>query len=174
MPAGIDLRVHGIQEVRRILDGLDDEAEKVYKSQLLRAGDLLRNEGRRNIPAGAAPLSNWKGKRGQDRTSGGFPVWKSASDARKGIKTDTFRPRGGRGSFIGVEVTSRSAPAIIFDWAGQGGSSSTFVRNMLAKHGQPRRALLKAQDDKGEDAARKAAKAIQRALYDYAKRKGLR
>lgn len=174
MPAGIDLQVYGVQRIRRILDGLDDEAEKAYKKHLLRAGDLLRNEARRNIPAGTAPLSNWKGKRGQDRTAGGFPVWKSASEARRGMKTDTFRPRGGRGSFIGVEVRSRSAAAVIYDWAGQGGSSSTFVRNMLTKHGEPRRALFKAEDDKGEDAARKAGKAIQRALYDYAKRKGLR
>lgn len=174
MPAGYELRVQGIQHVRRVLEGLDDEAEKAFQKHLYRAGDFLRNEGRKNIPAGVAPLSNWRGKRGQDRTSGGFPVWKSASEAKRGMKTDLYRPRGGRGKRLAAQVTSRSAAAVVFDWAGQGGSSSTFVRNMMAKHGGPRRALLKAEDDHGEKAAQKAGKAIQRAIYDYARRQGLR
>jgi hypothetical protein len=169
MPATPSVKITGINEVRSMLGKVDKEINTALTKELRSAGNELRDEARSLIPSGA-PLSNWFGS-GRAQPSG-LPYWEGSGAAKSGIKTIVGQGSRQRGTYrkgAVVRVQSTNAAAAVFEKAGDSSDSSTFVANMVRKHGPKRRALLKASDksmnrlrDKIEDAVLAAVDKVAR------------
>lgn len=163
------VNVTGIEETRRWLSRIDQEAASALTKELRTIGNELRDEARNRIP-NQAPLSNWAGA-GRAQPSG-LPYWDGSGEAKKQIRTIVGRGSRQRGTYrkgAVVRVRSGSPWGAVFDKVGAGGG--TFVENMTRKHGPKRRALLGAFDDDKDRLGDSAQSAILKAI-DQVIRKG--
>jgi hypothetical protein len=167
MPARMNVTVQGIDGARKMLRKVDTAIATELTKELRAVGNEIRDEGRTLIPS-SPPLSRWLGS-GRAQPSG-LPYWEGTGQARKGIKTqigEGSRQRGTYSKGAVVRVRSENPAAAVFEKVGDGGS--TFVRNLVRKHGQKRRALLKAFDRNKDQARKKVVDAVLDAV-DRAKR----
>jgi len=169
-------RIEGVAQTVDALDKLGDVAHKAYEKTLLQAGDIVARDARKRLPAGAsrggAPLSNWKGS---GRTSGGFPLWTTATDQRKQTKSRLTRARRNAKRRTQVTITEGGAAAVVFDLAGRKTSagSSVFVANLAQRFGGEPRALKRSEIEEGPKAQAKAQKAVTTAVRAYIRSKKL-
>lgn len=169
-------KMDGIPEVIKALDGLGDAAQKAFEKTLLQAGDMIARDARKRLPAGAsrggAPLSRWKGS---GRTSGGFPLWTTATDQRKQTRVKLRKARAAHTRATRAVVTEGGPAAVVFDLAGKNvsASESQFVANLQAKWGIQPRALKRSEIEEGPKAQAKAQKAMMNAIRAYVRSKRL-
>lgn len=167
--AAKDFRVEvaGVDQVRRNLVAMDAEIGKTLTKEMRDAGNELRDEARSLIPS-APPLSNWAGS-GRAQPSR-LPYWEGSGEAKRGMKTIVGQGSRQRGTYkkgAAVRVQSTSPAAAVFDRVGDSSDVSTFVANMVRKHGPKRRALLKAADDKRDELRTQIGRAVEAAVAKY-------
>jgi hypothetical protein len=167
--AAKDFRVEvvGIDQVRKNLLAMDKEIGTELTKEIRSAANELRDGARSLIPT-APPLSNWAGT-GRAQPSR-LPYWEGTAAAKSGMKSIIGQGSRQRGTYrrgAVARVHSTNAAAVVFDKVGDAAPTSTFVANMVNKHGPKRRALLKAADDKRDKLRGKIEKAVERAVAKY-------
>jgi hypothetical protein len=163
----LDVKVVGIDRVRKNLTKLDGDIGKTLTKEVRASANILRDEARSLIPS-SAPLSNWQGS-GRAMPSR-LPYWDSSSSARSQIKSSIGEGSRQRGTYrrgAVARVTSSNPAAVVFDKAGDSAGSSVFVSNLVSKHGPKKRALLKAGDNSRDKVIDQITDAVERAVSKY-------
>jgi hypothetical protein len=163
----LSAKVVGVDQVRKNLTRLDSDLGKALTKEVRETGNELRDEARGLIPSGP-PLSNWAGT-GRAMPSR-LPYWEGSGAAKSGIKTLVGAGSRQRGTYkkgAALRVQSSNAAAAVFDKVGDSSGSSTFVANMVNKHGPKRRALLKAADNSRDALRKKVEQAVERAVANF-------
>jgi len=152
MAAEHRITAEGAAKALRILGNLDRDLAKEIKRELKSAVQPVVDSAKANTPT--RPLSNW----GTWTTANGRDLSWDRRKVTSGLKV-TQRTSAERLSFVDqlgnkrykmtkqiafLQLRNVSAAGHIFEIAGARNPQSTFNRNIMAKHGAPKRLLFKA------------------------------